>query len=122
VVLAINGVLCRSHQQARTLCDEDSRLDLQVQIGPYARELVAALVFRGTTPAQVRFFFFFFISRILQLTPRQQSAEPRNSAGAEALAVARRPKEASREKRPGRRRYREVLLPEDSFFSCGVGF
>jgi len=38
---------------------------------------------------------FFYI---IQLTPQQQSAEPRNSAGAEALAVARRPKEASREK------------------------
>ena len=34
----------------------------------------------------------------MQLAPQQQSAEPRNSAGAEALAVARRPKEASREK------------------------
>ena len=38
------------------------------------------------------------ISHIIQLTPQQQSAEPRNSAGAEALAVGRRPKEASREK------------------------
>jgi len=34
-----------------------------------------------------------FISHIIQLTPHQQSAEPKNSAGAEALAVARRPKE-----------------------------
>ena len=34
-----------------------------------------------------------FIS--VQLTPQQQSAEPRNGAGAEALAAARRPKEAS---------------------------
>jgi len=40
----------------------------------------------------------FCISHIFQLTPQQQSAEPRNSAGAEALAVARRPKAASREK------------------------
>jgi len=32
--------------------------------------------------------FFFFISHIIQLTPQQQSTEPRNSAGAEALAVA----------------------------------
>jgi len=36
------------------------------------------------------------ISHVIQITPQQQSAEPRNSAGAEALAVARRPKEASR--------------------------
>jgi len=42
--------------------------------------------------------FCLFISRVIQLTPQQQSAEPRNSASAEALAVARRPKEASREK------------------------
>jgi len=40
------------------------------------------------------------ISHIIQLTPQQQSAELRNSAGAEALAVARRPNEASREKHP----------------------
>jgi len=39
-----------------------------------------------------------FVSHIIQLTPQQQSAEQRNSAGAEALAVAIRPKEASREK------------------------
>jgi len=39
-----------------------------------------------------------YISHILQLTPQKLSAEPRNSASAEALAVARRPKEASREK------------------------
>jgi len=32
-----------------------------------------------------------------KLTPQQQSAEPRNSASAEALSVPRRPKEASRE-------------------------
>jgi len=44
------------------------------------------------------YIFYFFISLDIQLTPQQQSAEPRNSAGAEALAVARRPKEASREK------------------------
>ena len=36
------------------------------------------------------------LSHITQLTPQQQSAEPRNSAGAEALAVVIRPKEASR--------------------------
>jgi len=39
-----------------------------------------------------------FVSHIIQLTPQQQSTEARNSAGAQALAVARRPKEASREK------------------------
>ena len=39
--------------------------------------------------------FFIIISHIIQLTPQQQSAEPRNGAGAEALAAARRPKEAS---------------------------
>jgi len=42
--------------------------------------------------------FLFFISHIIQLTSRQQSAESRNRAGAEALAVARRPEEASRER------------------------
>jgi len=46
----------------------------------------------------LRFFTFLYISHIIQLTPQQQSAESRNSAGAEALAVARSPKEASREK------------------------
>jgi len=30
---------------------------------------------------------------MIQLTPQQQSADPRNSAGAEALAVVRRPQE-----------------------------
>ena len=43
-------------------------------------------------------FLYFCVSHIIQLTPQQQSAEPRNSAGAEALIVARRPNEASREK------------------------
>ena len=42
--------------------------------------------------------YIYCISHIIQLTPQQQSAEPRNSVGAEALAVARRPKEASRRK------------------------
>jgi len=42
--------------------------------------------------------FCWYLSHITRLTPQHQSAEPRNSAGAEALAVARRPKEASREK------------------------
>jgi len=44
------------------------------------------------------YFFIFFISHTIQLTFQQQSAEPRNRASAEALAVARRSKEASREK------------------------
>jgi len=44
------------------------------------------------------FFFFWNIFLIFKLTPQQQSAESRNSAGAEALAVARRPKEETREK------------------------
>ena len=48
---------------------------------------------RGAKP-----FFLFFHLSYHTLTPQQQSAESRNSAGAEALAVARRPKEASREK------------------------
>jgi len=39
--------------------------------------------------------FFIFLSHIMQLTPQEQSAESRNIAGAEALAVARRPEEAS---------------------------
>ena len=37
----------------------------------------------------VLLFFLGNISHIIQLTPQQQSAETRNSAGAEALAVAR---------------------------------
>jgi len=45
-----------------------------------------------------RSFFLSLCSHIIQLTPQQQSAELRNSASAEELAVARRPKEASREK------------------------
>jgi len=44
------------------------------------------------------FSFLSYLSPIIQLTPQQQSAEPRNSASAEVLAVARRPKEAAREK------------------------
>jgi len=40
---------------------------------------------------------FLYISHIIQLTPQKLSAEPRNSASAETLAVARRPNEASRE-------------------------
>ena len=46
----------------------------------------------------VGIFFLVGLSHSMQLTPHQQSAEPRNSAGAEALAVARRPKETSRQK------------------------
>jgi len=42
--------------------------------------------------------FFLYISHIIQLTPQELSAEPKNSASAEALAVARRPEDASREK------------------------
>jgi len=38
------------------------------------------------------------ISHIIQLTPQERSAEPKNIASAEALTVARRPKEASWEK------------------------
>jgi len=38
------------------------------------------------------------VSHIIQLTPQEQSAEPNNIASAEALTVARRPKESSREK------------------------
>ena len=41
---------------------------------------------------------------------KRLSAEPGNNASAKALAVARRPKEASREKT----RYREVILRERS--------
>jgi len=40
-------------------------------------------------------FFFWYISHIIRLIPQQQSVEPINSDSAEALAVARRPKEAS---------------------------
>ena len=43
-------------------------------------------------------FLCFAISLLSYNTPQQQSAESRNSANAEALAVTRRPKEASREK------------------------
>jgi len=45
----------------------------------------------------VSFLFFWYIS-FIQLTPHKLRAKPRNSASAEALAVARRPKEASSEK------------------------
>jgi len=55
--------------------------------------------FHCNTSRRVRFFVFFCKSFITYNTPQQQSAEPRNIAGAEALAVARRPKEASREKK-----------------------
>ena len=41
---------------------------------------------------------FSLVSHIIQLTPQELSAEQRNSASAEALAVVIRPKEASREK------------------------
>jgi len=34
----------------------------------------------------------------MQLTPQELSADPKNTASAEALTVARRPREASREK------------------------
>jgi len=40
--------------------------------------------------------YLWYISQILQLTAHKLSAEPRNRASAEALAVARRPREASR--------------------------
>jgi len=63
----------------------------------------------------LRFVCVCVISHIIRLTPQQQSAESRNRAGAEALAVARRPKEASREKTrppPG-------LLPRCLFWSSG---
>jgi len=48
--------------------------------------------------AHLPFFVLLYISHIIQLTPQELSAEPRNSASAEALPVARRPREASREK------------------------
>ena len=44
------------------------------------------------------FVFCLCISHSIQLTRQELSAEPKNSASAEALTVARRPKEASREK------------------------
>jgi len=47
---------------------------------------------------RVSFCFVLYISHTIQLTPQQLSAEPRNSASAEALAVARRPKDTSNEK------------------------
>ena len=49
---------------------------------------------------QLAMFFFFGISLMSYHSHHnsKQSAEPRNSASAEALTVARRPKEASREK------------------------
>ena len=49
----------------------------------------------GATFSLPRFLFFLYISHIIQLTPRKLSAGPRNSASAEALAVAKRPEEAS---------------------------
>jgi hypothetical protein len=31
-VLAVNGILCRSHAQARTLCDAAASLELMLQV------------------------------------------------------------------------------------------
>jgi len=45
---------------------------------------------------------------------KRRERRARNFSCAEALAVARRPEEASRKKNHGRRRYREVLLPKRS--------
>jgi len=39
-----------------------------------------------------------YLSYHTHLTPKELSAEPKNSASAEALTVAKRPKEESREK------------------------
>jgi len=49
-------------------------------------------------PGETEEAVFFFFSHSIQLTPQQQSAESRKIAGAEALAVARRPEEASWDK------------------------
>ena len=59
--------------------------------GPFRAQARASA--NGWTFRFLESFFCFlgFISHVIQLTPQQQSAEPRNSAGAEALAVARRP-------------------------------
>jgi len=48
----------------------------------------------------VFFFFSFFISHVIQLYHKRREPGARNIAGAEALAVARRPEEASRERTP----------------------
>jgi len=45
--------------------------------------------------------FFLFISHVIQLKHhKRREPRARNIAGAEALAVARRPEEASRERNP----------------------
>jgi len=44
--------------------------------------------------------FFFFISHVIQHTHKRAGRRARNIVGAEALAVARRPEVASREKNP----------------------
>ena len=54
--------------------------------------------FRDHSHSMFVVFLFLYISYIIQLLPQKLSAEPRHNASAEALAVARRPKEASREK------------------------
>jgi len=53
-----------------------------------------------TTPSfsDVQKPFLCVISHSIQLTPQELSAESRKIAGAEALAVARRPEEASWDK------------------------
>ena len=57
-----------------------------------------------------------YISHVIQLTPQEQSAEPKDSASAEALTVARRPKEASREKTRAAAGIRRFLYFKGDFF------
>jgi len=68
---------------------------LETKGGSDPDEVRAPSSVMSTRRASIRgfqFFSFLCISHIIQLTPQQQSAESRNSAGAEALAVAIRPK------------------------------
>ena len=66
-------------------------------------------------------FFTLCISHIVQLTPQQQSAESRNSAGAEALAVARRPKEIGGDDPATAGIERFLFFWFSTFFLCSPG-
>ena len=46
VVLSVNGVLCRSAQQAFGLLEDGPRLELCLEAAPYNQEFVSALVHR----------------------------------------------------------------------------
>jgi len=62
----------------------------------------------------VAFFFFFFNLSWHTTHTTRAERRARNSAGAEALAVARRPEEASREKNPAAAGIERFFSPERS--------